>query len=152
MSQKEILEKLLEPMLEKAACDLVELEIKGSPSNRIFRFYVDHDEGITIQECASLSRSILNRLENMPQDFPPDSFRIEVSSPGADRPLKTMKDFKRNIGKDIILSFMEAETIQNIEGKISEVKKTSVLIETANQKKKIDYSKIKKAHVKINWS
>jgi len=152
MTQNEILLKIVTPLLDKSACDLVSLEVKGSPSNRIFRFFVDHEDGITIRECASLSRSILDRLERVPEDFPPDSYRIEVSSPGVQRPLKIYKDFKRKKGKNVIIHLKDDESQKQVEGKIIEVNEKEVQLENDNQIKNIKYSTIQKAHVKINWS
>lgn len=149
---KEELMKLVEPLLDRMACDLVDLELKGSPSNQIFRFFVDHEDGITINECASLSRSILDRLERMPEIFPPESYRIEVSSPGVQRPLKTVNDFKRHRGKDIVVYLTDGQSGKQIEGKIIQVTDDFIQLESKEKIHHVEYHAIQKANIKINWS
>ena len=152
MTRKEELIKLTAPLLERMACELVDLELKGSPSNQIFRFFVDHEDGITIQECASLSRSILNQLEKMPETFPPESYRIEVSSPGVQRPLKTVNDFRRNMGKDVIVHLKNGQTPKDIEGAVVQVTDAYIKLESNKGIHHVEYDTIQKANVKINWS
>lgn len=66
---------------------------------RIIRVFIDADDGVTIDDCALFSREmsrILDRLETLDQ-----AYRLEVSSPGLDRPFRTLARFQRNLNRKI---------------------------------------------------
>lgn len=105
MSTKNILNKireLCEPIIERLGYELVDLEFVKEKDGRFLRFYIWKPEGITIDDCQNVSEVIGEKLDEI--DIIQDSYYLEVSSPGLDRPLKTDKDLKRNLGKDIEVS------------------------------------------------
>lgn len=95
------LEQLLQPALEEKGVELVELSISGNARRYILRLFVDRPEGISIGECAQLSRDLADVLDT--HDPIEASYTLEVSSPGLTRPLKTKRDFERALGKVIRL-------------------------------------------------
>ena len=72
----------------------------------ILRFYIGKPEGISIDDCQRVSEAVGTKLDEI--DPIEDSYYLEVSSPGLDRPLKTDKDLKRNIGKEIDISLYKS--------------------------------------------
>lgn len=95
------IEGLVEPILEERNLELVELQVTGSQRRKLIRFYVDGPNGVTIDECVSLSREIGDVFDiHDPID---GGYTLEVSSPGLTRQLKTDRDFERVIGKDLQL-------------------------------------------------
>ncbi len=83
---------LVEATLEGMGYELVDLEISGRGLMRVF---MDKPEGITVEDCEAVSNQLtrLFAVENVDFD------RLEVSSPGLDRPLKKEKDFLRFVGQ-----------------------------------------------------
>lgn len=86
--------------------DLVELSLKRDKGKLILRFLVDLPSGgITLDECAALNQEISSILDEA--DLIQESFSLEVSSPGIDRPLKTQKDFERKLNRQVRVFTLE---------------------------------------------
>lgn len=90
---------VIEPIVEQAGAELVDLEVAGSHGRPVVRAYVDTDGGITLDECARLSRLVEAELEA--SGAVPERYVLEVSSPGIDRPLTRRKHFERFVGQEI---------------------------------------------------
>ncbi|MDD6207839.1 MAG: ribosome maturation factor RimP [Clostridiales bacterium] len=92
-------EELILPILTEHAFELVDVEYVREGSNYFLRAYIDKPGGITIDDCELVSRALSDRLDA--EDFIPDSYILEVSSPGLGRPLKKEKDLQRSIGEEV---------------------------------------------------
>ena len=89
-------------VLEFAGMELVHLEINRHPGGALVRVYIDKEGGVTIDDCALISRQISAQLDiEDPMEGP---YTLEVSSPGLDRPLVTDRDFERFAGRRIRVS------------------------------------------------
>ncbi|NLW22322.1 MAG: ribosome maturation factor RimP [Tissierellia bacterium] len=95
-----------EPIVEELGYDLVDLEYVRENGRNFLRFYIGKPEGISIDDCQRVSEAVGTKLDEI--DPIEDSYYLEVSSPGLDRPLKTDKDLKRNIGKEIDISLYKS--------------------------------------------
>jgi len=89
-------------ILGYAGMELVHLEVGREPRGLILRLYIDKEGGITLDDCARVSRQISAQLDV--EDPIEDRYTLEVSSPGLDRPLLTDLDFTRFAGRSIRLS------------------------------------------------
>ena len=130
MSKKAIV-KSVKNICEKIATDLnyelVDLEYVKDSGNYYLRVYVDKPGGITLDDCQTMSMAVSEKLDE--NDPFPDAYYLEVSSPGLDRPLKTDKDLKRNIGKDIELKLYSAlNDRKNYEGELLDYNNTEIII------------------------
>jgi len=94
-------EYLLEPLLEIRGMVLVDIEIKGIGNRGLLRIFVDKEGGVTIKDCADLSKELSVLLDA--EDFIPGPYILEVSSPGIGRVLKKDRELKWAIGKDVIV-------------------------------------------------
>lgn len=92
-------EKLIQPILERLSFELVDVEYVKEGSIWYLRAYIDKEGGITVNDCETVAREMNTLLDE--EDFIPDSYTFEVSSPGLGRPLKKEKDYVRNMGKKI---------------------------------------------------
>ncbi len=99
-----------EPVIEEIGYDLIDLEFVKENGSNFLRFFIGKPQGISIDDCQKVSEIVGDILDEL--DPIEESYYLEVSSPGLDRPLKTDKDLKRNIGKDI-----EMNLYKNIDGK-----------------------------------
>ena len=93
MTSRNQLEELLNRTLTGLGYELVHLE--SSPSGGVMRVFIDRSGGVTVEDCAAVSNHLtrLFAAENVDYD------RLEVSSPGLDRPLRQLKDFQRFAGE-----------------------------------------------------
>ena len=90
---------LAKPVVEGFGLQLWDVEYVREGPEYFLRLYIDKEGGITINDCEAVAREMNELLDA--EDFIPDSYTFEVSSPGLGRPLKKEKDFVRNMGKEI---------------------------------------------------
>ena len=90
-------EAILTPIVEPRGFELVDVEYVREAGCWYLRGYIDKPGGITVNDCEDVSRAFSDILDE--KDFIEDSYIMEISSPGLDRPLKKEKDFKRSLGK-----------------------------------------------------
>ena len=98
-------EKILEPIMEENHFELVDVEYVKEAGNWYLRAYVDKKGGITLDDCELVNRAWSDIMDR--EDFIPDAYILEVSSPGLGRQLKKEKDFKRSIGKEVDVRFYQ---------------------------------------------
>ncbi|MFG2297204.1 ribosome maturation factor RimP [Streptomyces sp. NPDC048603] len=97
-TQSDRLRGLLEPLVAAKDLDLEEIEISRAGRRRMLRIVVDSDEGVELDTCAELSREISDRLDES-DVMGEDEYVLEVSSPGADRPLSEHRHYVRATGR-----------------------------------------------------
>ncbi|MGW1229368.1 ribosome maturation factor RimP [Streptomyces sp. NPDC001478] len=97
-TQSERLRGLVEPLVSAEQLDLEEIEVSRAGRRRVLRIIVDSDEGVELDACADLSRAISARLDET-DVMGEDEYVLEVSSPGADRPLTEHRHYVRATGR-----------------------------------------------------
>jgi ribosome maturation factor RimP len=90
---------LIEPVLDEMEIELVDIEYLSEHGRWVLRIYVDEPGGITLDNCARVSREIGDLIEV--KDIFKQEYVLEVSSPGLNRRLKKEKDFEKAVGKNI---------------------------------------------------
>ncbi|HEY4708502.1 MAG TPA: ribosome maturation factor RimP [Thermodesulfobacteriota bacterium] len=88
---------LAAPVAGSLGVELVDVEFTSEYGRRVLRIYIDRPGGVTVEDCERVSRELGTILDV--EDPIPQSYNLEVSSPGLDRPLKTENDFSRYAGK-----------------------------------------------------
>lgn len=92
-------ESFIQPILDSMNFELVDVEYVKEGSMNYLRAYIDKEGGITVDDCEVVARQMNEILDR--EDYIPDSYTFEVSSPGLGRPLKKEKDYVRNMNKEI---------------------------------------------------
>lgn len=92
-------EALILPIIEQNRFELVDVEYVKEGGTWYLRAYIDKPGGITVDDCEIVNRALSDLLDE--EDFIEESYILEVSSPGLDRPLKKEKDFQRSLGKEV---------------------------------------------------
>lgn len=90
-------EAMLIPIVESKGFELVDVEYVKEAGTWYLRGYIDKPGGITVNDCEDVSREFSDRLDE--DDFIEESYIMEISSPGLDRPLKKEKDYIRSMGR-----------------------------------------------------
>lgn len=103
-------EELIQPLIDAHNFELVDVEYVKEGSDWYLRVYIDKEGGITVDDCEVISRAFNEILDR--EDYIPDQYIFEVSSPGLLRPLKKEKDYKRSIGKLIDIKLYKAQDKQ----------------------------------------
>lgn len=130
---EQIKEQIL-PLLTEQDVELVDLLINRGRGRSILRFLVDKSGGITLDECARLNQEISQLIEGT--NIIQEGYVLEVSSPGLDRSLKSMRDFQRSLGKLIKVVLHQPIKGQNVwVGFVDEVDQENVFIRTENNEK-----------------
>lgn len=134
---------------EKNGFFLVDLILRGTPKNRVIEVYVDGEGNVSAEDCALISREINSQVEGLIES----SYRLDVSSPGVDRPLKFIKQYPKNINRKFEVSYSENNETKKLVGKLISVDSDELTFQTNNQEqKKINFNNIKKAKVLISFS
>ncbi|MEU9377645.1 ribosome maturation factor RimP [Streptomyces sp. NPDC048255] len=105
-TQSDRLRGLLEPLVAAKGLDLEEIETSKAGKRRMLRIIVDSDEGVELDVCAELSREVSDLLDET-DVMGEDEYVLEVSSPGADRPLTEHRHYVRATGR--LVKFQLAE-------------------------------------------
>ncbi|MBI2284311.1 MAG: ribosome maturation factor [Bacteroidetes bacterium] len=107
------------------------VSVRIKPTNNI-KVFIDGDNGITIEKCVRFNRSLYKLIEESGM-YPEGEFSLEVSSPGIDEPLKLHRQYTRNIGRDVEISFTDGT---KKEGKLLSVAEADLIIEHTEGKGK----------------
>lgn len=142
---KTIVQEKVNPVIEELGYEVVDLEYVKQADGMNLIFYIDCDNGVTIDDCEKVSKVIDPILDELnPTDDQP--YTLSVSSPGIDRPLKNDRDFKRNIGKEIeVTLFSKINGKKNFKGVLKNFDDKNLIILTADQD--ITLSREKIAHI-----
>ncbi len=134
-------EKLLAPIVEANGFELVDVEYVKEVGEWYLRGYIDKPGGITVNDCEVVSRAFSDKLDE--HDFIEDSYIMEISSPGLDRPLKKDKDFERNMGKMVELrTYRPIEKQKEFCGVLAAYDGNSVTIEEDGESRTFDKKEI----------
>lgn len=110
-----MVEDLLQPYLDSHGFELVDIEYVKERNNYYLRVYVDKDGGIDIDDCGRISEYLSKKLDEA--DPITNAYFLEVSSPGAERPLKKPVDYERAIGKHVFITTYEpVDGLKEFEG------------------------------------
>ncbi|MDX2495241.1 MAG: ribosome maturation factor RimP [Desulfuromusa sp.] len=102
----EQIEQLIQPIMDDLGCELVDLEYLREQQGWVLRFFLDKEDGINLDDCATASREIATLLDV--ENIPSTAYSLEVSSPGIERRLKKPKDFIRFSGQLVNIKTLDA--------------------------------------------
>ena len=113
---KTICEEKVVPIIEELGYEVIEVEYAKKSDGMNLSFFIDKEEGIVIDDCEKVSRAIDDLLEEL-DPTEGVAYILNVSSPGIDRPIKTNRDFERNLQKEISITlFSKLDGKKKFEG------------------------------------
>ncbi len=113
------IEELSAPLLHLIDAFIVDIQIVPSEKGKVVQLYIDTDTGITIGQCSELSRQLSDALEL--QNVFPSSYILEVSSPGLIKPLKLIRQYRKNVGRQFRVRFRKDDGVGEILAKLTGV-------------------------------
>ncbi|MBR9999456.1 MAG: ribosome maturation factor RimP [Cyclobacteriaceae bacterium] len=150
---KDDIAKIVTEKFPDDAYFLVDVAVKGNPGNEKIVILIDGDQGVDIETCSAISRAVSEELDRM--DVFGDSYSLEVSSPGIDYPLETVRQYRKNVGKPLLVVFHDDK---NIRGELTDVNDQGISIRYEQGGKKqppvdtyIPYKDIKKSKVLVTF-
>jgi ribosome maturation factor RimP len=151
----EVVEELATPIIQGLGLELVEIDYVKEGKSWFLRVYIDKELGVDIEDCGLVSERLSEILDEL--DPIPHNYFLEVSSPGAERPLKKDKDFEKAIGKNVFIkTFEPIDGAKSFEGVLREYDGQTLIIEvTIKTRKKtieIPYEKVANARLAVIFS
>lgn len=151
----EIVSQLVNPILEELRLELVDIEYVKEGRDWFLRVFIDKETGVDIEECGIVSEKLSEKLDKL--DPIEHNYFLEVSSPGAERPLKKHADFEKAIGKNVYIKTYEPiEGEKTFEGILTTFDGENVTLEIKVKTRKktihIPYEKIAKARLAVTFS
>lgn len=152
----ETVTELVTPILDAQQFELVEVEFVKEGKSWFLRVFIDKEGGIDIEECAFVSEKLSEKLDQMEPDPIPQAYFLEVSSPGAERPLKKEQDYQNALGQYIHVSlYQNVDGEKQYEGFLKELSDTeltlTVKIKTRTKDITFARSNIAKARLAIEF-
>jgi len=141
------IEDLVRQICVQKQIHLIGIDLRGSGKNRNLTVYVDTETGITLEQITYLNREISDLLGM--KDVFSDGYRLEVSSPGLDSPLKFLWQFKKNVNRELLVTFFENADTRQISGTLVKVTENEIVLKTKKEETSIAFSQINKAKVKV---
>ncbi|TAE81720.1 MAG: hypothetical protein EAY81_09565 [Bacteroidetes bacterium] len=134
--------------------DLFLVNIEHKEGSHKISLFIDGDSGIDIEACKTLSRHISDKLDEL--DFGEEPYALEVSSPGADKPLLVKRQYPKHIGREFLVR-LKAQT--ELTGKLEEVTESGILLALKDKKKgykeatvkAIDFEEIDEATIILSF-
>jgi ribosome maturation factor RimP len=138
------LNELLQPLVEELGYEFVGLEYNSNPKYAVLRLYIDHDNGVGIEDCETVSRETAALLDV--KDPIRSQYNLEVSSPGLDRPLFTLAHYLEFTGRLAQVNlFAPMDGRRKFSGQILGTDNNSVKFEQDGSEVLLDFDNIAKA-------
>ncbi|PYZ98048.1 ribosome maturation factor RimP [Alteribacter lacisalsi] len=149
---KETTERIVVPILDDLGLELVDVEYVKEGKNYFLRVYIDSDKGVDLDDCAAVSEQLSEQLDN--EDPINDAYYLEVSSPGAERPLKNETDLKRAVGKNVnVTTYAPVDGEKMFEGRLAgfdgDALTIEVKVKTRTRTVQVPYEKVAKARLAV---
>ena len=129
---------------------IVDYVFRGNPRERIIEIFIDGEKNVTAEDLAEISRIINTRIEE--KNLIESKYRLDVSSPGTDRPLKFLKQYPKHINRKFELSYSADDETKKFAGKLIRIEDEELVFLSGQNEISINFNKIKKAKVIVSFS
>ncbi|GAB4261514.1 MAG: ribosome maturation factor RimP [Methylomicrobium sp.] len=137
---------LIQPIVEGLGYECVGIEYNPHPRHGLLRIYIDSEHGILLDDCSKVSHQVSGMLDV--EDPIQGNYQLEVSSPGDDRPIFSIEQFKRFIGYSVTVNlFKPIEKRRKISGVIDKVENDTVYLQEGERLFEIPFQAMSKARL-----
>jgi ribosome maturation factor RimP len=141
---------LVEEIVEKNDFFLVDIVFRGTEHNRVIEVYIDGEKNISAEDCASISHDLDVPLKNLLAKHP--NYRLDVSSPGIDRPLIFLKQYPKHVNRKFEIVYRSGDESKKLSGKLNAVEGEYLTFIANNKEVIINFNNIIKANVVVSFS
>lgn len=144
-------EALLKPIVSEYQVEIYDVEYVKEGREWYLRAYIDKEGGVTIEDCEKVSRALSDALDR--EDFIPDAYILEVSSPGLGRQLKKDRHFDKSLQKAVEVKMFEAvDGVKELEGVLQSYDKQKIVITGGDGREiELDRNKVAQVRLKIDF-
>lgn len=147
---REKVQGLVAPILDSRNAFLIDISVRNEHGGKLLQVFVDTDQGITIEQCAEISRELALRMDR--ENLIQSSYRLEVSSPGIDRPLRLLRQYRKNIGRSYKVIFRQFDTRKTFVGRLESIVGNVLTFRTnAGEVFTVDFSQIIESQEELPW-
>ncbi len=134
---------------EKNNLFLLEVLFRGTEKNRVIEIFIDGEDNLSADDCARISREINQVIEK--NELLDSAYRLDVSTPGVDRPLKYLKQYKKHINRKFEVRYKSGENKKSITGKLLKIEDDNLYFYSGREQV-IKFEDIIKAKVLVSFS
>lgn len=134
---------------EKNNFFLLEVLFRGTEKNRVIEIFIDGEDNLSADDCARISREINQVIEK--NELLDSAYRLDVSTPGVDRPLKYLKQYKKHINRKFEVRYKSGENKKSITGKLLKIEDDNLYFYSGREQV-IKFEDIIKAKVLVSFS
>ena len=146
----ENIKEIVSKVVERNGFFLIDLILRGTEHKRVIEVFIDGEKDISAEDCATVSREIDSELKDLLIKHP--DYRLDVSSPGIDRPLKFLKQYIKHVNRKFDISYRSGEEIKKLSGKLASVDGDYLTFILNNKEVIINFNNIVKANVIVSFS
>ena len=141
---------MLRPAVEEVGKELLGVEFISAGNNSVLRLFIDHENGINVDDCAEVSRQVGAILDV--EDPISREYNLEVSSPGLDRPLFELAHFQEVIGETINVKIsMPLNGRRKFKGVLEAIENDTLIVSVDGQDYELVISNVDKANLVPNF-
>jgi ribosome maturation factor RimP len=130
---------------------LIDINLRGSAQSKVIEVFIDGESYISAEDCARVGRELNSVIQK--DSLINSAFRLEVSSPGVDRPLKYLKQFPKHLNKTFEVTYKQSDVeTGKIVGKLTAIEGDNLIFSVKNRDLIINFDNIIKAKVQISFS
>ncbi len=148
MTEDELKNRIAE-VIENSGYDVVGIKIEQRSRLIILKIFIDRDGGISIDDCKKVSRDLNDHF--FTHDLIPQEYRLEVSSPGIDRTLTSVKDFERQRTRKLRIQYEGEEKTETFEGVLESVSQKEVVLRGKKKDLILEFDRIISGKVILPW-
>ena len=134
---------------EKNNLLLLEVLFRGTEKNRVIEIFIDGEDNLTADDCARISREINEVIEK--NEFLDSAYRLDVSTPGVDRPLEYLKQYKKHINRKFEVRYKSGGNKKDITAKLVKIEEDNLYF-YSDREQVIKFEDIIKAKVLVSFS
>jgi len=147
---RKIIEEVAAPVLNPIGAFIVDIQVVPGNGRKVVQLFVDTDTGITIDQCAEMSKQLAVALEL--QEVIPSSFVLQVSSPGLDKPLRLLRQYRKNVGRRFRVRFKANNDLVEISAMLNAIEGEILVFLTENHETyTIPYTEIIESIEELSW-
>jgi ribosome maturation factor RimP len=147
------LRRAIERCAEQNGAHVIETVLRGTRGRAVVEVFVDSETGVTVDVCSTISRALQTQIEL--EHLLEGAYRLDVSSPGIDRPLLHPWQYAKHVGRDLILRVAEGETVTERRGRLIAADADGITLEGGPPRRRtttiVRFTDVREARIALPW-